>query len=127
MSNVALQDEWGWVTHWTDLLDQDEVWRDTHGAILRLDDMDPDYCARVRDFCLRNAERALTVLLWEMTQGPTPSGEVAADCFNREYDMLEAAAEDPQAWLLEANLLRALSYRARGLPARPASATCPCG
>jgi hypothetical protein len=117
--------DWGWVTHWTELLDQDEVWRDAQGAVLRLDDMEPDYCARVRAFCLRNAELALNTCLYEMTCGLGPSGEVATDCFNREWDMLEAAGEDPKAWLEESHLLIALKHRSEGLPARPT--VCHCG
>ncbi|MFF9287479.1 hypothetical protein [Streptomyces griseosporeus] len=118
-------DDWGWVTHWTDLLDQDEVWRDAQGTILRLDDMEPGYCGRVRAFCLRNAEYAHSLLLYEMAHGPMPSGEVAVDGFNREWDMMDAAGDDPRAWLEEAPLLIALKYRAEGLPARPA--VCHCG
>lgn len=117
--------EWGWVTHWTDLLYQDEVWRDAHGTILRLDDMEPDYCARVRAFCLRNAEQALTVMLYDMAYGPMPGGDVAVDGFHREWDMLADAGDNPQAWLEESELLQALKHRAEGLPARPA--VCHCG
>ncbi|MFF0009557.1 hypothetical protein ACFYQT_39885 [Streptomyces tibetensis] len=117
--------EWGWVTHWTDLLYQDEVWRDAQGTILRLDDMEPDYCGRVRSFCLRNAEHALNGILYEMAHGPMPSGDVAVDGFNREWDMLDAAGGDPKAWLEQADLLIALKYRSEGLPARPA--VCHCG
>lgn len=117
--------DWSWVRHWTDLLDQDEVWRDAQGTVLRLDDMEPDYCARVRTFCLRNAEHALNGILYEMAHGPMPDGEVAVDCFNREYDMLEAAGDNPRAWLEESELLQALKYRSEGLPARPT--VCHCG
>lgn len=122
---MTATDEWDWVTHWTDLLDQDEVWRDAHGTILRLDGMEPDYCARVRAFCLRNAGHAHNALLYEMTFGPMPSGEVAVDCFTREWDMMEAAGDDPTGWLERAPLLIALKYRSEGLPARPA--VCHCG
>jgi len=118
-------DDWGWVTHWTDLLDQDEVWRDAQGTILRLDDMESGYCGRVRAFCLRNAERAYDIMLYDMAHGPMPSGDVAVDCFNREWDMLDAAGDDPKAWLEEAPLLIALKHRSEGLPARPA--VCHCG
>lgn len=117
--------EWDWVTHWTDLLDQDEVWRDAAGKILLLDGMEPDYCSRVRSFCLRNAERALDMVLYDMAHGPMPGGEAAVDCFNREWDMLEDAGEDPRTWLEKAPLLIALKYRSEGLPARPA--VCHCG
>jgi hypothetical protein len=118
-------DDWSWVTHWTDLLDQDEVWRDASGTILRLDDMEPGYCARVRAFCLRNAEHALDLCLYEMAHGPMPSGDVAVDCFNREWDMLDDAGGDAKAWLEESDLLQALKHRSEGLPARPA--VCHCG
>jgi hypothetical protein len=122
---VTAVDEWGWVTHWTDLLDQDEVWRDAQGQILRLDDMEPHYCARVRAFCLRNAEHAHTLLMYEMTLGPGPSGDVAVDCFNREWDMMDDAGQNPRAWLEESDLLIALKHRSEGLPARPT--VCHCG
>lgn len=122
---MTATDEWDWVTHWTDLLDQDEVWRDGAGTVHRLDDMEPDYCARVRSFCLRQAEHALHFMLYGMAHGPMPSGDVAVDCFNREYDMLESAGEDPKAWLEQAPLLIALKHRSEGLPARPA--VCHCG
>ena len=118
-------DQWGWVTHWTDLLGQDEVWRDASGTILRLDDMEPDYCARVRAFCLRNAVHALDLCLYEMAHGPMPSGGVAVDGFNREWDMLDDAGSDPRAWLEESDLLQALKHRSEGLPARPT--VCHCG
>lgn len=117
--------EWDWVTHWTDLLDQDEVWRDATGTILRLDDMQPDYCARVRSFCLRNADRAIEILMHEMTLGPMPSGDVANDCFNREWDILDQAGDDPKGSLEQTDLLQALKHRSEGLPARPA--VCHCG
>lgn len=117
--------EWDWVTHWTDLLDQDEVWRDAAGTILRLDGMEPDYCARVRSFCLRNAERALDLTLYDMAHGPMPGGDVAVDCFNREWDMLDDASRDPKSWLEQAPLLIALKHRSEGLPACPA--VCHCG
>lgn len=122
---MTVTEDWSWVTHWTDLLYQDEVWRDAAGAILCLDDMEPNYCARVRAFCLRNAEHAVTVMLYDMAHGPMPSGDVAADAFGREWDMLEAAGDNPQAWLEESDLLQALKYRSEGLPARPE--VCHCG
>lgn len=122
MTDIA---EWDWAKHWTDLLDQDEVWRDANGTILRLDDMDPGYCARVRAFCLRNAERALDLCLYEMAHGPMPGGDVAVDGFNREWDMLDAAGSNPQEWMEETDLLQALKHRSEGLPARPT--LCHCG
>ncbi|GAA0500693.1 hypothetical protein [Streptomyces olivaceiscleroticus] len=120
-----LDQEWGWITHWTDLLDQDQVWRNAEGQFLRLDDMEPDYCARVRAFILRQAESVLDRLLYEMTFGPMPSGDVAVDCFNREYDVLEQQHDNPQAWLEQHELLIALKHRSEGLPAQPT--TCHCG
>lgn len=125
MTVHAEDTEWGWVTHWSDLLDQDQVWRDGNGTFLRLDDMEPGYCGRVHAFCLRQAEQVHTRFLYEMTHGPMPSGDVAVDCFDREYDMLEAAGDDPQGWLTQSDLLVALKYRSEGLPARPT--TCHCG
>ena len=117
--------EWGWVTHWTDLLDQDEVWRDANGTILRLDDMEPGYCGRGRPFCLRNAVHDLNASLYDMAHAQIPSAAVAVDGFNREWDMLEAAGDNPKAWLEESDLLQALKYRSEGLPARPT--VCHCG
>jgi hypothetical protein len=125
LTEAAGDNDWSWVTHWTDLLDQDQVWRDGRGDILRLDDMDPGYCARVRSFCLRRAEAVLTYTLYAMTFGPMPSGDVAVDCFNREFDMITAEGEDPKGWLTRFPLLTALKYRSEGLPARPT--TCHCG
>lgn len=120
-------EDWAWVEHWSDLLDQDRVWRNAEGQILRLDDMDPDYCARVRSFALRQAEAVHTRLLWEMANPGflAPSGNVAVDCFNREWDILEQEGENPKAWLAKFPLLMALKYRSEGLPARPT--TCHCG
>lgn len=124
-TQTELAAEWGWIDHWTDLLDQDQVWRDANGTFHRLDDMQPDYCARVRSFILRQAEHVHTQLLWEMTTGPQPSAEVASDCFAREYDMIEAEGDNPEAWLEKHDLLIALKHRSEGLPARPT--VCHCG
>lgn len=111
--------------NWTDLLGQNEIWCNADGQILRLDEMEPDYCARVRAFCLRQAEAAHATLMYEMTLGPGPSGEVAQDAFEAEFDTLEQAGERPQEWLAQQDLLIALKRRSEGLPARPT--TCHCG
>lgn len=111
--------------HWTDLLGQSEVWLNAEGQTLRLDDMEPDYCARVRAFCLRQAEAAHANLLYQMTLGPGPSSESAQDAFDSEFGALADEGENPQAWMAQQELLIALKHRSEGLPARPT--TCHCG
>lgn len=117
--------DWGWVRHWTDLLQHDEVWCDAQGSILRLDDMDPGYCGRVRAFCLRQAADVYDLIGMQVCSGPEPGGEQAGIDFGRAFDAFLDAGEDPTAWLEQAPLLIALKYRAEGLPARPT--VCHCG
>ncbi|MEZ7005642.1 hypothetical protein [Streptomyces sp. AD55] len=117
--------EWGWVTHWTDLLDQDEVWRDANGTILRLDDIEPDYCGRVRAFALRQAEDVYHLIGMQACAGTSDMSEQASIDFDRAFDVFLDAGEDPKAWLEQAPLLIALKYRSEGLPARPT--VCHCG
>lgn len=114
-----------WVTHWSDLLDQDQFWRDGKGQLLRIQDMEQDYCGRVYAFMLRRAEAVIEYTLYSMTLGPGPSGEVATDGFNREFDMLDHAGDDPQAWMAQTDLAVALKRRAEGLP--PNQGICFCG
>lgn len=113
------------MSHWTDLLEQSEVWLNAEGQTLRLDDMEPNYCARVRSFCLRQAEAAHALLMYQMTLGPDPSGEVAQDAYNATFDALEQEGENPQEWMARQELLIALKHRSEGLPARPS--VCHCG
>lgn len=122
---AALAERWGWATHWTELLGQNEVWLNADRQILRLDDMEPDYCGRVRSFCLRQAAAAHANLLYQMTLGSEPSGEMAQDAFNSEFDRLTEEGANPQAWMAQQELMIALKYRSEGLPARPT--TCHCG
>ncbi|MEU3656502.1 hypothetical protein AB0E67_27575 [Streptomyces sp. NPDC032161] len=117
--------EWSWATHWTDLLGQDEVWRDAQGQILHLDDMDPGYCSRVHAFVLRQAEDVYDLIGMQVAAAPLDMSEQAAIDFDRSFDDFLDAGSDPKAWLEQAPLLIALKYRAEGLPARPA--VCHCG
>ncbi|WP_309032530.1 hypothetical protein [Streptomyces alfalfae] len=119
-----MNEDWSWVRHWTDLLDQDEVWRDAQGTILRLDDMDPGYCGRVRAFCLRQAD-AVYDLIGMQAAAPTDMSESATDAFERAFDEFLNAGDDPDAWLADFPLLVALKHRSEGLPARPEH--CHCG
>lgn len=116
--------DWSWVKHWTDLLQHNEVWCDAQGRILRLDDMDPGYCGRVRAFCLRQADDVYDLIGMQACAGPEPSGEQAGIDFDRAFDEF-LSVESPTAWLEESPLLVALKYRSEGLPTRPEG--CHCG
>jgi hypothetical protein len=122
---VTATDEWGWVTHWTDLLDQDQVWRDAQGEILRLDDMDTGYCGRVRAFCLRQAEDVHELIGMQACAGRGPDSYQAEIDFDRAFNDFLDAGDDPKAWLEASPLLTALKFRSEGLPARPT--VCHCG
>ncbi|MEU5323030.1 hypothetical protein AB0G67_40700 [Streptomyces sp. NPDC021056] len=113
-----------WVRHWSELLQYDEVWRDGQGRILRLDDMDPGYCGRVRAFCLRQADHVYELIGMEVCSGPEPSGYQAGIDFERAFDEF-LSVDSPTAWLEQSPLLIALKYRSEGLPARPT--VCHCG
>jgi hypothetical protein len=117
--------DWSWVKHWTDLLQHDEVWRDAQGSILRLDDMDPGYCSRVRAFALRQADDVYDLIGMQACAGPDDLSEQASIDFDRAFADFLNEGDDPTAWLEQAPLLIALKYRSEGLPARPAS--CHCG
>ena len=117
--------DWGWVRHWTDLLNHDEVWCDAQGDILRLDDMDPGYCSRVRAFVLRQAEDVYDLIGMQACAAPEPNGYQAGIDLDRAFDDFLDAGDDPRAWLEQAPLLIALKHRAEGLPARPT--VCHCG
>ncbi|MBD3004804.1 hypothetical protein [Streptomyces sp. 5-10] len=107
---------------WPELLHQDEIWINAGRQTLRLDDMDAPYCANVHSFLLRQARPHLTQCLWDMTLGPSPSGDVACDAFEAEYAELERANEDPIGWMTGQPLLIALARRMEGKPARPEEA-----
>ncbi|MFF7527266.1 hypothetical protein [Streptomyces pseudovenezuelae] len=117
--------DWGWVKHWSDLLNHDEVWCNAQGEILRLDDMDPGYCGRVRAFCLRQAEDVYDLIGMQACSGPEPSGYQASIDFDRAFDDFLDAGDDPRAWLEASPLLIALKRRSEGLPAR--ATVCHCG
>jgi hypothetical protein len=117
--------DWSWVTHWTDLLNHDEVWCNAAGEILRLDDMDPGYCSRVHAFCMRQAEAVYDLIGMQAAAAPTDMSEQATIDFDRAFDEFLDAGEDPAAWLASSPLLVALKYRSEGLPARPTH--CHCG
>ncbi|MER6605871.1 hypothetical protein ABT282_08120 [Streptomyces sp. NPDC000927] len=103
-----------------ELLDQDEIWVNANGERLRLDDMEPRYCGNVRALLMRNAGSYLDHLMWSMTRGPGPSGDMACDAFDRAFDELLEASNDPETWMREQPLLVALARRIRGEAARPA-------
>ncbi|NUS25002.1 MAG: hypothetical protein HOV92_12370 [Streptomyces sp.] len=117
--------DWSWVKHWSDLLNHDEVWCNAQGQILRLDDMDPGYCARVHAFCLRQAEAVYDIVGMQACAASEPSGYQAGIDFDRAFDDFLDAGEDPRAWLETSPLLIALKHRSAGLPARPT--VCHCG
>jgi hypothetical protein len=117
--------DWRWVKHWTDLLNHDEVWCNAQGEILRLDDMDPGYCSRVRAFCLRQAEDVYDLIGMQAAAAPTDMSESATIAFDQAFDDFLDAGDDPKAWLEESPLLVALKFRSEGLPARPV--VCHCG
>lgn len=117
--------DWSWVKHWSDLLNHDEVWCNAEGEILRLDDMEPGYCGRVRAFCLRQAEAAYDHVGMSACSGPGPDSYQAQIDFDRAFDDFLDAGEDPKAWLEASPLLIALKNRSEGLPAR--TTVCHCG
>lgn len=117
--------DWSWVRHWTDLLTHDEVWCNAQGEILRLDDMDPGYCGRVRAFCLRQAQEVYVHIGMQAASAPTDMSESATIAFDHAFDDFLDAGDDPRAWLEQSPLLVALKHRSEGLPARPA--VCHCG
>ncbi|MCA1224249.1 hypothetical protein [Streptomyces sp. 8L] len=110
--------DWTWVKHWTDLLDQDEVWRDAQGTIHRLDDMEPGYCGRVRAFILRQASDVYDLIGMQLSAAPTDMSESAAYAFDRAFDEFLDAGDSPSTWLEGHPLLEALKNRSAGLPAR---------
>lgn len=124
-STVVDINEWGWVTHWTDLLNYDEVWCDAQGRILRLDDMDPGYCGRVRAFCLRQADAVYDLIGTQACAAPEPGGYQAGIDSDRAFDAFLDEGDNPTAWLDHAPLLVALKHRSEGLQARPT--VCHCG
>ncbi|KFG71508.1 hypothetical protein [Streptomyces mutabilis] len=113
-----MNEDWSWVRRWTNLLDQDEVWRDAQGTILRLDDMDPGYCGRVRAFCLRQADAVYDLIGMQAAAAPTDMSESATDAFERAFDDFLDAGDDTAAWLARSPLLVALENRSQGRPAR---------
>lgn len=117
--------DWGWVRHWSDLLNHNEVWCNAQGEILRLDDMDPGYCGRVYAFCMRQAEAVYDHIGMQAAAAPMDMSESATDAFDRAFDDFLDAGADPRAWLEQAPLLVALKHRSEGLPARPT--VCHCG
>ncbi|MFF1358727.1 hypothetical protein [Streptomyces sp. NPDC058297] len=118
-------EDWSWVRHWTDLLYQDEVWRDAQGQVLRLDDMEPGYCSSVRAFCLRQADDVFHLIGMQYASAPSDMSDSTSWVFEREFDRFLGAGNDPQAWLDQSDLLTALKFRSEGLPARPS--VCHCG
>lgn len=122
---MTVTGDWGWVKHWSDLLQHDEVWCDGQGRILRLDDMEPGYCGRVRAFCLRQAVDVYELIGLQACAGPAPDSEQAGIDFDRAFDDFLDEGDDPVAWLEQSPLLVALKFRSEGLPARPT--VCHCG
>lgn len=103
------------ITHWTDLLEQDQIWQDAHGAQLRLDDMEPGYCGRA-------AVEHITNELWSFGE---PRGFQAQIDYDRGLGEFFEQASDAPAWIASQPLTIALQRRAQGLPAR--QTLCPCG
>lgn len=117
---MTATDRWAWARHWTDLLGQDEVWRDAQGSILRLDDMEPGYCGRVRAFILRQADAVYDLIGMQACAGPDDMSEQASIDFDRAFGDFLDQGDNPRAWLERQPLLLALSHRAAGRPARSA-------
>ncbi|MFD8839758.1 hypothetical protein [Streptomyces griseofuscus] len=109
--------DWSWVRHWTELLQHDEVWCDAQGRILRLDDMDPGYCGRVRSFVLRQAEDVYNLIGMQACAGPDDLSDTAQVAFDRAFDDF-LSVESPKEWLEQSPLVVALKRRSEGLPAR---------
>lgn len=113
------------ITHWTDLLEQDEIWQDAHGAQLRLDDMEPGYCGRVAAFILKQADAAVEHITNELWSFGEPNGFQAQIDYDRGLGQFFDQTSDATAWIAEQPLTVALQRRAQGLPAR--QTLCACG
>ncbi|MFI7415263.1 hypothetical protein ACIBU0_42185 [Streptomyces sp. NPDC049627] len=112
------------VDHWTDLLFQSTWWQDAERDIWRLDELDEMRCSRIYGFVARREDETGTLLAWEATRGPVPSGDVAFDAYDRgQGQLLEMVSE--RGWIHRTDLMVALQRRMRGLPAE--EGTCFCG
>jgi hypothetical protein len=89
-----------------ELLHQDEVWIDREGRTHSLDHMTTRYLRNLRAFLMRRAKGFLDWEIDEMVYGPQPHGDAARDAFEAELDW--ALRADPQEWLAETELVRAI-------------------
>lgn len=112
------------VDHWSDLLFQSTWWQDAERNILRLDELDEMRCSRIYGFVARHEEETGTLLAWQATRGPVPSGDVAFDAYDRgQGQLLDMVSE--HGWIHRTDLMAALQRRMRGWPA--VEGTCFCG
>ncbi|MER6109288.1 hypothetical protein [Streptomyces hirsutus] len=110
--------------HWSELLFQATWWHEPDGSIWRLDELDAMRCSRIYGFIAQQEAETGTLLAWEATQGPVPSGDVAFDAYDRGHgQLLEMVSE--RGWIHRTELMVALQRRMRGLPA--VEGTCFCG
>lgn len=123
----SLAEEWGWVTNWTDLLDQDQVWRNGQGEILLIQDMDPGYRARVHAWIIRQAPHVYDIIGRELLSfGGMLNGEQAGYDFDSMLMQLDDEMDNPEAWLRQQPLLQALSGTSSSDAPAP-SRSCFCG
>ncbi|MFF9901334.1 hypothetical protein [Streptomyces longispororuber] len=112
------------VDHWSELLFQSTWWQDAERDLWRLDELDEMRCSRIHGFIARREDETGTLLAWEATRGPEPSGDVACDAYNRRLGQsLDVVSE--RGWIHRTELMVALQRRMRGRPA--VEGTCFCG
>ncbi|GHH22509.1 hypothetical protein [Streptomyces lanatus] len=114
------------VDRWSDLLFQATWWQDADAArtIWRLDELSEQQCALIHRFVAMHEEETGTLLAWESTHAPVPSGDVAFDAYDRgQSQLLEMVSE--HGWIHRTDLMLALQRRMRGWPA--VEGTCFCG
>lgn len=109
LTDVATGQEWVIDTR-PDPLMRDDAWTTADGRELSLGQMDQSHIEnvirylRLRTWQLR--ERAIQRMLHDL-QGPfAPSGDMACDAFDYEFDGLIQA--DPREWLEDVPIIRAL-------------------
>ncbi|MGW0033046.1 hypothetical protein ACWDXD_24920 [Streptomyces sp. NPDC003314] len=112
------------VDHWSELLFQSTWWHDRDGSVWRLDELDAMRCTRILGFITSHETETGTRLVWEATNGPEPSGDVASDAYDRGLSELVDLV-NRRGWIGRTDLAGALRRRMRGLPA--VEGTCFCG
>lgn len=100
-----------------DLLGQGEIWVDSQGVTHEIAGMELRYARNIRTYLTRNGRALAEQAYHRVAFGMQPSGDMACDAVDAILEELLAAIEDPERWLADSELVKALDARLK--PSEP--------